>query len=215
MQLEQQESFTIHGPQLEILGRAESRLPAPAKKRPVAALVLAAAVLVSVFGIGGLRLKGEYNEVREVYTSAVDEYGHGIQTDFSAQADAAASMIRVAGGVLGEDDPTVAAAQDCLDAWNREADAKQPAAQYDLNGHLATAVDQMYNTAFGAADETRQGQLDDLYDRFLSAQATIDRAGADYNRQADDYNAMAESFPANLIGPLWGAGHMERFATGG
>ena len=41
MQLEQQESFTIHGPQLEILGEVETKLPAPAKKRPVAAGVLA------------------------------------------------------------------------------------------------------------------------------------------------------------------------------
>ena len=40
MQLEQQESFTIHGPQLEILGEVETKLPAPVKKRPVAAGVL-------------------------------------------------------------------------------------------------------------------------------------------------------------------------------
>ena len=38
MQLEQQETFTIHGPQLEVLGRVESKLPPPARKRPVAAL---------------------------------------------------------------------------------------------------------------------------------------------------------------------------------
>ena len=44
MQLEQQESFTIHGPQLEILGEVETKLPAPAKKRPVAAGVLALCV---------------------------------------------------------------------------------------------------------------------------------------------------------------------------
>lgn len=215
MQLEQQESFTIHGPQLEVFGELETRLPAPAKKRPVAGLVLAVAILLSVFGIGGLRLKAQYNDTREIYTSAVDEYGHGIQTDFSAQADAAASMIRVAGGVLGADDPTVAVAQDWLDAWNLEAAAKQPATQYDLNGKLYTAIDQLYNTAYPTADATQQGQLDDLYDRFLSAQATIDRAGAAYNAEADAYNAVAEAFPASLVGPLWGAGHLDRFATGG
>ena len=36
MQLEQQENFTIHGPQLEILGEVETKLPAPAKKRGTA-----------------------------------------------------------------------------------------------------------------------------------------------------------------------------------
>ena len=53
MQLEQQENFTIHGPQLEILGEVETKLPAPAKKRGTASIVLVAQALVSVLGIGG------------------------------------------------------------------------------------------------------------------------------------------------------------------
>ena len=61
MQLEQQETFTIHGPQLEVLGEVESKLPAPAKKRSTASVVLVALALVSVFGIGGAKLKEKYN----------------------------------------------------------------------------------------------------------------------------------------------------------
>ena len=34
MQLEQQESFEIKGPQLEVFGEAETRLPAAAKSAP-------------------------------------------------------------------------------------------------------------------------------------------------------------------------------------
>ena len=56
MQLEQQENFTIHGPQLEILGEVETKLPAPAKKRGTASIVLVALALVSVLGIGGAKL---------------------------------------------------------------------------------------------------------------------------------------------------------------
>ena len=37
MQLEQQETFEIKSPQLEVFGQVESKLPAPAKKRPFAA----------------------------------------------------------------------------------------------------------------------------------------------------------------------------------
>ena len=48
MQLEQQENFTIHGPQLEILGEVETKLPAPAKKRGTASIVLAALALHAV-----------------------------------------------------------------------------------------------------------------------------------------------------------------------
>ena len=86
MQLEQQENFTIHGPQLEILGEVETKLPAPAKKRGTASIVLVALALVSVLGIGGAKLKGVYRETAEIYTSAQDEYGHSIQGDFEAQA---------------------------------------------------------------------------------------------------------------------------------
>ena len=95
MQLEQQENFTIHGPQLEILGEVETKLPAPAKKRGTASIVLVALALVSVLGIGGAQLKGQWRETSDIYTNQIDEYGNGIQQDFSNQADAAASAGRV------------------------------------------------------------------------------------------------------------------------
>ena len=90
MQLEQQESFEIKGPQLEVFGEAETRLPAAAKKRPAALAVLAVAIVASVLGIGGAQLKGQWRETSEIYTSQIDDYGNGIQQDFSNQADAAA-----------------------------------------------------------------------------------------------------------------------------
>ena len=75
MQLEQQETFTIHGPQLEVLGEVESKLPAPAKKRSTASVVLVALALVSVFGIGGAKLKGKYNDTAKIYTAIAFDSG--------------------------------------------------------------------------------------------------------------------------------------------
>ncbi len=66
MQLEQQESFEIKGPQLEVFGEAETRLPAAAKKRPAALAVLAVAIVASVLGIGGAQLKGQWRETSEI-----------------------------------------------------------------------------------------------------------------------------------------------------
>ena len=57
MQLEQQENFTIHGPQLEILGEVETKLPAPAKKRGTASIVLVALALVSVLVAAALLVR--------------------------------------------------------------------------------------------------------------------------------------------------------------
>ena len=94
MQLEQQETFEIKSPQLEVFGQVESKLPAPAKKRPFAAGFLAVMVLVSVFGIGGVQLKSRYRNVAEIYTSEVDKHGNSIQGDFTTLTDTAANLMR-------------------------------------------------------------------------------------------------------------------------
>lgn len=215
MQLQQQETFVIHGPQLEVLGKVESKLPPPAKKRPVAALALVALALVSVLGIGGARLKGLRDRTLAVYTTGQDEYGHGIQTDLADQADAAASLIRVAGNVLGDTDAEVQAAQAALDAWNETADSVQPAVQYERNNTLAGAVELLYATAADEADPRAKGQLQDLHDAFTSAQATIERAAVSYNTQAESYNATAAAFPANILAGLWGVQPLQTFAPAG
>ena len=212
MQLEQQETFVIHGPQLEVFGELETRLPPPAKKRPVAALVLVVLALVSVFGIGGARLKGVRSSTAQIYSAQQDEFGHSIQGDFAAQTDAAASLIRVAGNVLGEQDADVLNAQAALDAWNAQASADQPAVQYQLNTTLSGAVDILYTAAADSADSKAKGQLDDLYDSFTSAQATIQRAATDYNPRAESYNKTAAAFPANVLAGLWNAGPLQTFA---
>lgn len=170
MQLEQQESFEIKGPQLEVFGEAETRLPAAAKKRPAALAVLAMAIVASVLGIGGAQLKGQWRETSEIYTSQIDDYGNGIQQDFSNQADAAASLIRIASAVVGTDDADLQAAQTALDNWNEAADRKDANEQYTLNRQLYTAVDTLYTAADDEADSKAKGQLTDLYDSFVSSQ---------------------------------------------
>ena len=200
MQLEQQENFTIHGPQLEILGKVETKLPAPAKKRGTASIVLVALALASVLGIGGAKLKGVYRETAEIYTSAQDEYGHSIQGDFEAQADAAANLIKQAGYVDSTPAAALQEAEDALAAWNDTDDS--PAVQYAANRRLNNKV-----------DDSTQRALDDQYNAFVSAQATIERAANVYNLWVEDYEKAVSQFPANLISGLWGAQAPERFAT--
>lgn len=211
MQLQQQESFTIRGPQLEVLGELESKLPAPARRAPTGALVLAVLALVSVFGIGGAKLKGRYEQVRAVYTTSTNEYGDGIQTDLAAQADAAASLIRLAGRILGEDDPAVVQANQALDAWN--AAPAEPAAQYSANQGLYAAVGDAYNAAVLKGDSDQKTQLDGLYSEFTSRQALVERAAAnDYTPKAEEYNRITRSLPGSLIGQLWGVKDAQLFA---
>ena len=117
MQLEQQETFEIKSPQLEVFGQVESKLPAPAKKRPFAAGFLAVMVLVSVFGIGGVQLKSRYRNVAEIYTSEVDKHGNSIQGDFTTLTDTAANLMRACQKVLGEADSNCTTVADLLAQW--------------------------------------------------------------------------------------------------
>ena len=211
MQLEQQESFEIKGPQLEVFGEVETKLPAPAKKRPTALAVLVAAALVSVLGIGGAQLKGQWRETSEIYTSQIDDYGNGIQQDFSSQADAAASLIRIAGAVVGEQDADLQAAQTALENWNKAADRKNANEQYTLNRQLYTAIDTLYTAAADEADSKAKGQLTDLYDSFVSSQMILDRETAAYNQQADAYLKLTQGFPGGVQAALWGVGDIPTF----
>lgn len=211
MQLEQQESFEIKGPQLEVFGEVETKLPAPAKKRPTALAVLAAAALVSVLGIGGAQLKGQWRETSEIYTNQIDEYGNGIQQDFSSQADAAASLIRIAGAVVGEQDADLQAAQTALENWNKAADRQNANEQYTLNRQLYTAIDTLYTAAADETDSKAKGQLTDLYDSFVSSQMILDRETAAYNQQADAYLKLTRGFPGGVQAALWGVGDIPTF----
>ncbi|MCI6383795.1 MAG: LemA family protein [Gemmiger sp.] len=211
MQLEQQESFEIKGPQLEVFGEVETKLPAPAKKRPTALAVLVAAALVSVLGIGGAQLKGQWRETSEIYTNQIDEYGNGIQQDFSSQADAAASLIRIAGAVVGEQDADLQAAQTALENWNKAADRKNANEQYTLNRQLYTAIDTLYTAADDEADSKAKGQLTDLYDSFVSSQMILDRETAAYNQQVDAYLKLTRGFPGGVQAALWGVGDIPTF----
>lgn len=202
MQLEQTETFELHGPQLEVFGQLESKLPAPARKRPAAAVVLAAALLVAVFGVGGVQLKSKQARVAAQYT-ATDEHGFSLKTDLDSMADAAANLIRICGAVVGENDPDYTGALQALDAWN--AADEQPDARYAAKGALTTGCEALYNAARVAADQDTRGRLDGLHDEMTSIVGIIDReAGANYNVAVEDFNRTLSGFPANMIGTLWG-----------
>ena len=209
MQLEQQETFTIHGPQLEVLGEVESKLPAPAKKRSTASVVLVALALVSVFGIGGAKLKGKYNDTAKLY-AAIDKYNNSIQTDFGTQVDAAANLIKQVGYLENVPTEALQDARVALEVWNNTA--ADPAAQYNANRDLYNAVDALYAAVNNKVDASTQQAINNQYNAFVSAQATIERAAAAYNKSVESYETTTAQFPANVISGIWGVREISRFA---
>lgn len=210
MEMQLQETYAVTGSQLEILGEVESKLPEPARKKPVAALFLAAMVLAATFGLGGMKMNAAYRKAYAVYTGT-NSYNQGIQNDFVTAADAAASMIRQCEGVRSTE--KVQAAQAALNAWNSRGKNAGPAEEYRLNRDLYLAVELLYNEPVVQPDEAKESGIRQLHSTFTSAEATIDRAAAkEYNPAAEAYNKSAEGFPASLIGKLWGIDSLETFS---
>ncbi|MDD4850010.1 MAG: hypothetical protein PHO10_04855 [Gemmiger sp.] len=209
MQLQEQETFTIEGPQLEVFGEMETKLPAPLKKRSTGGMALVALALVAVLGIGGAKLRGVHSGVTALYTTQ-NSFGQSIVADLDLRADAAANLIRMCGSLLGTDAPEVAAAQQALDDWNATT-AAHPAQQYSANTALGSAVDAMYQAAKGQAGQ-KLDAISTQYNEFLSRQDIVQREVATgYNKKAEAYNKKVSGFPANVIGMLWGAGKVELY----
>ena len=154
MQLEQQETFTIHGPQLEILGEVETKLPAPAKKRGVASLVLVALALVSVFGIGGARLKGTQTAAVAAYTEMCTT--NSGRTDTGRLAQAAAQVVAEAGTILGEDNAAVQQAQKAVNEYIGDISRQQPT----VHSEMINAVELAYKTAHAQREKQDRRELD-------------------------------------------------------
>lgn len=204
MQLEQQETFTIHGPQLEILGEVETKLPAPAKKRGVASLVLVALALVSVFGIGGARLKGTQTAAVAAYTEMCTT--NSGRTDTGRLAQAAAQVVAEAGTILGEDNAAVQQAQKAVNEYIGDISRQQPT----VHSEMINAVELAYKTAQAQRDKQDRRELDLAHDEFTSYENIIVREYlTKYNKYAAVVNSTA--FPTAQLGALWGVGTMPTF----
>ena len=204
MQLEQQETFTIHGPQLEILGEVETKLPAPAKKRGVASLVLVALALVSVFGIGGARLKETQTAAVAAYTEMCTT--NSGRTDTGRLAQAAAQVVTEAGAILGEDNAAVQQAQKAVNEYIGDISRQQPT----VHSEMINAVELAYKTAHAQRDKQDRRELDIAHDEFTSYENIIVREYlTKYNKYAAVVNSTA--FPTVQLGALWGVETMPTF----
>ena len=97
-----------------------------------------------------------------------------------------------------------------LEVWNNTA--ADPAAQYNANRDLYNAVDALYAAVNNKVDASTQQAINNQYNAFVSAQATIERAAAAYNQSVESYETTTAQFPANVISGLWGVREISQFA---
>ena len=116
----------------------------------------------------------------------------------------AAFLLFISAFFLDRVDQPVESAFAQVDALKEALASGSPAACYRANTALGKAVEALYPNL--QENDTAKAQ----WEEFKSRQYTIDLSA--YNTVAEQYNDMAAAFPANLIGAVWGATEVERFA---
>lgn len=172
------------------------------ENRRLAAIVLAVAVLLGVFGIGGMKARG-------VARAAQEAYAQSIANDLALRAAAAQNIVEVGAAALGENAVSVQSARTALAALD---DANGPAAAYMANAGLTASIGMLYEETRKAAGGEKGGVLQTQWSEFLSRGDIIDRAAPTYNEQARAAQKKLSGFPASLISALAGA-RVEQFSA--
>lgn len=193
------------------LARLEEKLPGVLKKRAVAGGLCAVMVLASVFGIGGAKLFAYRANIAMSYVRGVEEYDHGIVYSLDAALEEAQGIVDLCAAQLGEENAQIIAAREAIALRRNRPGGTGPAEDYRASLALQSAITTLYNTmTFEYGTEEDIGLALQLrWMDFSAAQHILTRNS--YNDAVDEYNRLAGSFPANLIGALWGAGELERF----
>lgn len=193
---------------LPALGKAEGRLPAPLRRPLTARTVALALALVAVVGLGGGKLAAKAADTAALYERGMRGDGVSIASDLTARANAAANILTLGEGLLGQEDALVAGARAALDDLNA---AEGPAARYEANARLASAVDALYQQLAPKAEQAgKADMLQTQWSEFLSRQDIIRHDG--YNEAAQAFNETLRGFPAVLLGRIWQIEEVELFA---
>lgn len=199
------------------LARLEKALPRALQSAAAGVLACVLALAIGVFGIGGAKLHSRYTAVQQAFVTGTAEdtqWGgdYSVMAQLSARGNAAANVITSAGNDLGKDNARVQEARQALDDFNAALDGDAgPAALYDANAALGTAVDALYAELQAGSDTPLQmGAVQSQYSAFNSAGVVLGQLT--YNEMAQDYNEAASGLPASLAAALWNCKEAELFA---
>lgn len=170
------------------------------ENRALAALVLVAAVLLGVVGLGCVKVKN-------LAAGPLEYYETNMAADFAARESAAQSLLTLAQGQV--EDSLVQQAQTALD---QSRAAETPADRYAAGLSLKTAVELVYN-ALPADERDGQGSPAQMaWSEFTSRTAILSHMVPEYNEQARAASQRLSGFPASLWATLAGAQAKEMVA---
>ena len=178
------------------------------ENRKLAWVVLAACVLVSVFGFGSMGLARERGKVLTVYDRGADPSAstrHSVDAYLDSAAENAALMASEAGLHLEASQAIDTVAQ----LGEKVASETDTNARYEAFSSLKTAVDKLYDAMYGKVSEADFKNFKVAYDNFWESVNMIKYD--DYSKQAAKYNDLVSGFPGGLVSKLTGQGALNTF----
>lgn len=179
------------------------------ENRKIAWVVLAACVLVSVFGFGGLGLARERGKVLKVFDEGADT-SLSVRSSMDAYLDGAAEAAQL----MASEAALHAKGSAAIDAVSQSAaaladDSQSLDARDAAYTALKTDVDKLYNAMYEAAKGDDFKNFKVAYDDFWGYDDLIKHD--EYHGLARAYNALAGGFPGSVVAALTGQGAMNTF----
>lgn len=178
------------------------------ENRTIAFIVLAACVVGSVFGLGGMGLARERSAVMAVYERGADtslSTRHSVDAYLDDAAENARLMASEAELRLGASQ----AADNVAELADRVAKATDTNARYEAFTALKTAVEKLYGVMFDGVQESDFTNFKVAYDDFIQDVNMIKYD--DYSKLAAGYNDLIGGFPGGVVASLTGQGALNTF----
>jgi len=174
------------------------------ENRILALIVCVICALVSIFGIGGLKLKGKYDDVTEYFIEGEDER-HNMEAYLDRCCEYADDLANAAKKYLVYDDEI-----DAVLAYSDELNIEYGVSggRYTNYVQLTNAVEELY-TQLEIAGSYEEPDVKLAYGDYKSTMDLIKRDG--YHEKAEEYNNMVEGFPALAVASIWGVEWADTF----
>lgn len=179
------------------------------ENRPLAFIVLAVVIVLSIALSGGGGLRSLRADVMQVFRTGVNGDGLCVYTDLQERADCAYNLAALAlrYNEIPQDigQKAEAAANEIVNVKNDDTSAMKRA-----NDALGRTVEALYTELENAdLSETDATYALSQYKEFTSRGLTISRDG--YNSLAEEFNRTIGVFPANLVAMVSGVGQLTLF----
>lgn len=174
------------------------------ENRALALALCVVCALVSIFGIGGMKLKGKYDDVAAYFVEGEDER-HNMEAYLDRCSEYADDLANAAKKYLIYDEE-IDAVLEYSDELNVEYG--HSGSRYANYVQLTEAVEELY-TQLEIAGSYEEPDVMLAYGDYQSAADLIKRD--DYHSKARAYNDLASGFPASLIASVWGVDWVDTF----